>query len=58
VPPVITRGGVSVCTCGATYVGDRMAVFADLEALPDGDVQALRQQRARVAPHVKKARTA
>lgn len=52
-PVLITRGGISVCDCGATHTQNRHATHADLEMLSDDDVATLRQQRARRHPHVK-----
>ena len=54
--PVITRGAVSVCGCGATHTEGRHARYADLETLSDADVAALKQQLGRVRPHVKRSR--
>lgn len=57
--PLITRGAVSVCAgCGETYTATGKATLADLEQIDAGDVQALRQQRARVFPHRKKSQGA
>jgi hypothetical protein len=55
--PAITRGGVSVCSgCGACYTETGHATYRDLEQLSEADVAALRSQRRRVVPHMKKSR--